>query len=98
MGIVRVSGRGLAGFVQDLLGRSLPPRVATYLPFTDADGQTLDKGLALWFEAPHSYTGEDVVEIQGHGGPVTARRILRRVLDAGARMAELGEGVTCFLP
>ena len=95
VGIVRVSGRGLAGFVQDLLGRSLPPRVATYLPFTDADGQTLDKGLALWFEAPHSYTGEDVLELQAHGGSVVLQLILARCLQVGAamglRVAEPGE-------
>src|SRR3990167_47516 len=70
VGIVRVSGRGLAAFVQALLGRALKPREATYLPFPDADGQPIDHGLALWFPGPHSYTGEDVLELQGHGGPV----------------------------
>ncbi|HAT11343.1 MAG TPA: tRNA uridine-5-carboxymethylaminomethyl(34) synthesis GTPase MnmE, partial [Planctomycetes bacterium] len=61
VGIVRVSGQGLAPFVSALLGRDLRPREATYLPLRDADGQAIDHGLALWFPAPHSYTGEDVL-------------------------------------
>ncbi|MEX1167457.1 MAG: tRNA uridine-5-carboxymethylaminomethyl(34) synthesis GTPase MnmE, partial [Hydrogenophaga sp.] len=67
VGIVRVSGKGLAPFAESLLGRPLKPREATYLPFPDAHGQPIDHGLALWFPAPHSYTGEDVLELQGHG-------------------------------
>src|SRR3990167_10056319 len=79
--IVRVSGRGLAAFVQALLGRALKPREATYLPFPDADGQPIDHGLALWFPGPHSYTGEDVLELQGHGGPVVLQLLLARCLQ-----------------
>src|SRR3990167_2593277 len=84
VGIVRVSGRGLAAFVQALLGRALKPREATYLPFPDADGQPIDHGLALWFPGPHSYTGEDVLELQGHGGPVVLQLLLARCLEAAA--------------
>ena len=80
VGIVRVSGRGLKPFVQALLGRELKPREATYLPLPDAQGQPIDHGLALWFPGPHSYTGEDVLELQGHGGPVVLQLLLARCL------------------
>jgi tRNA modification GTPase len=97
VGIVRVSGRGLEPFLQALLGRSLRPREATYLPFLDAAGQVIDQGLALWFPGPHSYTGEDVLELQGHGGPVVLQLLLARCLEVGRevlshlRMARAGE-------
>lgn len=84
MGIVRVSGRGLGALVQALCGRSLKPREATYLPFRDAHGQPIDQGLALYFPGPHSYTGEDVLELQAHGGPVVLQLLLARCLEAGA--------------
>ena len=80
VGIVRVSGKGLAPWVTALVGRDLRPREATYLPIPDADGQAIDHGLALWFPAPHSYTGEDVLELQGHGGPVVMQLLLARCL------------------
>ncbi len=80
VGIVRVSGRGLTPLVQALLGRTLRPREATYLPFPDAAGSPIDHGLALWFPGPHSYTGEDVLELQGHGGPVVLQLLLARCL------------------
>ncbi|MEX1165513.1 MAG: tRNA uridine-5-carboxymethylaminomethyl(34) synthesis GTPase MnmE, partial [Hydrogenophaga sp.] len=70
----------LAPFAESLLGRPLKPREATYLPFADAHGQPIDHGLALWFPAPHSYTGEDVLELQGHGGPVVLQLLLARCL------------------
>ena len=74
---------------------SLSPRVASYGPFLAADGQPIDYGLALWFAAPHSYTGEHVLELQGHGGPVVQQILLRRMLEVGAnfdiRLAEPGE-------
>ncbi|MBN9323719.1 MAG: tRNA uridine-5-carboxymethylaminomethyl(34) synthesis GTPase MnmE, partial [Delftia acidovorans] len=70
VGIVRVSGKGVAPLVRALCGRDLKPREATYLPFRDAQGGPIDHGLALFFPAPHSYTGEDVLELQAHGGPV----------------------------
>jgi len=89
VGIVRVSGRGLAAFVHALLGRELRPREATYLPFPDAVGDPIDHGLALWFPSPHSYTGEDVLELQGHGGPVVLQLLLARCLAlAGAADAQ----------
>jgi tRNA modification GTPase len=84
VGIVRVSGRGLGALVQALCGRALKPREATYLPFRDAQGQAIDQGLALYFPGPHSYTGEDVLELQAHGGPVVLQLLLARSLEAGA--------------
>ena len=82
VGIVRVSGKGLQGLVQTLCGPPLTPRQATYLPFCDAAGQPIDQGLALYFPAPHSYTGEDVLELQAHGGPVVLQLLLARCLEA----------------
>ncbi|WP_137920383.1 tRNA uridine-5-carboxymethylaminomethyl(34) synthesis GTPase MnmE [Hydrogenophaga sp. 2FB] len=87
VGIVRVSGRGLEPFVRALLGRSPKPREATYLPFSDVVGQPIDHGLALWFPAPHSYTGEDVLELQGHGGPVVLQLLLARCLEVAREAA-----------
>ena len=97
VGIVRISGKALAPLVELLCGRALKPREATYLPFCDADGQPIDQGLALHFPAPHSYTGEDVLELQAHGGPVVLQLLLARCLEAGAevlpglRVAQPGE-------
>ena len=91
IGVVRVSGPDLAQLVQALTGRSPQPRVATLAKFQDAAGQPIDEGLVLFFPAPHSYTGEDVVELQGHGGPVGMQMLLARCLELGARMAEPGE-------
>ena len=84
VGIVRVSGGGLAPLVAALCGRSLPPCQAVYGAFKAADGQAIDQGLALWFPAPHSYTGEDVLELQAHGGPVVLQLLLARCLEAAA--------------
>ncbi|MFM8609062.1 MAG: tRNA uridine-5-carboxymethylaminomethyl(34) synthesis GTPase MnmE [Burkholderiaceae bacterium] len=84
VGIVRVSGRGLGTLVQALCGRVLKPREATYLPFRAADGSAIDQGLALYFAAPHSFTGEDVLELQAHGGPVVLQLLLARCLEAAA--------------
>ena len=97
MGIVRVSGKNLGPWVQQLLGRTLNPREAHYLPFPDAQGQPIDRGLALFFPAPHSYTGEDVLELQAHGGPVVLQLLLARCLESATpllsrmRLAEPGE-------
>ena len=97
VGIVRISGKALGPLVQVLCGRALKPREATYLPFRDAQGQPIDQGLALHFPAPHSYTGEDVLELQAHGGPVVLQLLLARCLEAGAevlpglRVAQPGE-------
>ncbi len=95
VGIVRASGRDLSPVIVALCGRSLQPRHATYLPFLDAGGQPIDQGLALHFPAPHSYTGEEVLELQAHGGPVVLQLLLARCLQAGhaigLRLAEPGE-------
>jgi tRNA modification GTPase len=84
VGIVRLSGRSLAPVIEALCGRSLRAREATYLAFRDQDGSAIDHGLAIHFPAPHSYTGEDVLELQAHGGPVVLQLLLARVLAAGA--------------
>ena len=84
VGMVRVSGKGLTPLIDALCGRPLRPREATYLPFRDADGSPIDHGLALYFPAPHSYTGEDVFELQAHGGPVVLQLLLARCLSAAA--------------
>ena len=84
VGIVRLSGRTIAPLVQALCGRTLLPRQATYLPFKDANGQVIDQGLAIYFPAPHSYTGEDVLELQAHGGPMVLQLLLSACLEAGA--------------
>ena len=95
IGIVRISGTDLSALILALCGKALQARHATYLRFLDADGSLIDQGLALYFPAPHSYTGEDVLELQGHGGPVVLRVLLRRVLQAGrsigVRLAQPGE-------
>jgi len=84
VGIVRVSGKGLESLVQALCGKALRPREASYLPFRDADGSPIDHGLALYFPGPNSYTGEDVLELQAHGGPVVLQLLLARCLAAAA--------------
>jgi len=97
VGIVRISGRELGEFVRALFQRDLMPRHAHLLDFKDVtgNGEVLDEGLALFFPAPHSYTGEDVLELQGHGGPAVLRRVLDLCLrvgaDLGMRLAEPGE-------
>jgi tRNA modification GTPase len=99
IGVVRISGgKGgalLAPLMQPLLGKTLQARHASYSAFLDAAGAPIDQGIALWFPAPHSYTGEDVLELQGHGGPVVMQLLLARVLEAGRniglRVAQPGE-------
>ena len=86
VGIVRVSGRGLLPLAHALTGRRLAPRHATYGAFAEADGSPIDHGLALYFPAPHSYTGEDVLELQAHGGPVVLQLLLARCLQAAAEV------------
>jgi len=91
IGIVRVSGPGCRDIAQALLDRVPAPRQAELCRFLDADGETIDAGIALYFPSPHSFTGEDVLELQGHGGPVVMDLLLRRVLAVGARAAAPGE-------
>jgi tRNA modification GTPase len=84
VGIVRVSGRGLAALARAITGRDLTPRMAHYGPLRDAQGAAIDQGLALFFPAPYSYTGEDVLELQAHGGPIVLQLLLTRCLEAAA--------------
>jgi tRNA modification GTPase len=91
IGIVRVSGPGCRTIAAAVLGSVPPPRSAELRAFRDGDGEAIDAGIALFFPAPHSYTGEDVLELQGHGGPVVLDVLLRRVMEAGARPAAAGE-------
>ena len=91
IGVVRVSGPNLKALAQSLLGKVLAPRHAALCNFLDEIGEIIDRGIALYFPAPHSYTGEDVLELQCHGGPAVLQLLLRRCLDLGARLAEPGE-------
>ncbi len=91
VGVVRVSGADITPFAMGLLGRLPTARQATFARFRAADGATLDEGIALYFAAPHSFTGEQVLELQGHGGPAVLNLILQRCLELGARLAEPGE-------
>jgi len=91
VGIVRVSGPAAASIGEAITGPLPPPRAARFSPFVDAGGDVIDEGLVLFFRAPHSFTGEDVIELQGHGGPVVMDLLLKRVLALGARMARPGE-------
>lgn len=91
VGVVRVSGRGLASLALAVLGKIPAQRLAVYSSFLDAQGLVIDKGIALFFPAPHSYTGEDVLELQGHGGPAILQLVLQRCLELGARIARPGE-------
>ncbi|MFC5521948.1 tRNA uridine-5-carboxymethylaminomethyl(34) synthesis GTPase MnmE [Polaromonas jejuensis] len=86
VGIVRVSGQDIGPVIAAVCGRPLAARQATYLPFRDAQGKVIDQGLAIHFPAPHSYTGEDVLELQAHGGPVVLQLLLARCLQAGAEL------------
>ena len=91
VGIVRVSGQSIAPLVLALCHRSLIPRQATYLPFLDANRQLLDQGLAIFFPAPYSYTGEDVLELHAHGGPMVLKLLVARCLEAAAALNETGK-------
>ena len=91
IGVIRVSGSLCAQVAQAILGKIPQPRTAEYLPFKDGSGEIIDVGLALYFLGPHSFTGEDVLELQGHGGPVVMDILLKRILALGVRMARPGE-------
>ena len=91
VGIVRISGQNLAEFARQLCGSLPSPRMAALTSFRAADQSPIDSGLILYFPAPHSFTGEDVIELHGHGGPIVLNLLLRRCLDLGARLAEPGE-------
>ena len=91
IGVVRVSGPGLLFLAETLCGRQPQARVATLATFRNRVGEAIDQGILLYFPAPHSFTGEDVLELQGHGGPVVMQMLLARCLELGARLAEPGE-------
>ena len=91
IGIVRISGPAAPRIAQRVLGMVPPARVATAARFNDRQGEPIDEGLALYFPAPHSYTGEHVLELHAHGGPIVMQMLLAACLDAGARLAEPGE-------
>ena len=91
IGVIRVSGPDLLPFSRQLCEKEPPPRLATLAGFRDAAGQLIDCGLLLYFPSPHSFTGEDVLELHGHGGTVVMQMLLSRCLDLGARLAEPGE-------
>ena len=91
IGIVRVAGPKVPEIAQAVIGRLPESRKAVLCSFRDAQGERVDEGVALYFQAPHSYTGDEVLELQGHGGPVVTHLVLGAVLDAGARLAGPGE-------
>ncbi|MFH1495164.1 MAG: tRNA uridine-5-carboxymethylaminomethyl(34) synthesis GTPase MnmE [Pseudomonadota bacterium] len=91
IGVVRISGYGLEDVANAIVGKPLRPRFASLSNFYDQDGSVIDQGIALYFPAPHSFTGEDVLELQGHGGNAVMQRLLKRCLALGARLAEPGE-------
>lgn len=92
VGILRVSGPLAEEVAKAVVGKALKPRLANYLPFKDIDGTTLDQGIALFFKAPNSFTGEDVLELQGHGGQIVLDLLLKRILQVkGVRLAKPGE-------
>jgi tRNA modification GTPase len=91
IGVVRVSGTFVAPIAQALLGGVPKARYASYRDFKDSQGETIDQGIALYFPAPNSFTGEDVLELQGHGGVVVMDRLLQTILEYGARLARPGE-------
>lgn len=97
VGIVRISGRSLQAVTHALCGKVLNPREATYTGFLDAQGVAIDHGLALYFSAPHSFTGEDVLELQAHGGPVVLQLLLSRCLEAAQQQLANGQPTLAHL-
>ena len=89
--IIRISGPGVPAIAEAVVGRVPAPRVATFARFRGAEGEVIDEGIAIYFPSPASFTGENVLELHGHGGPVVADMLLRRVLGCGARLADPGE-------
>jgi tRNA modification GTPase len=91
IGVIRISGKPLTNLAKIILGKLPKPRSACLSKFVDTNGQVIDQGIALYFPAPNSYTGEDVLELQGHGGPAVMNLLLSQCLLAGARLAQPGE-------
>ena len=91
IGVVRVSGPKTADISKAILGDVPEPRYAALRDFSDAEGEAIDSGIALFFPSPNSFTGEDVLELQGHGGPLVIEMLIERICALGARVAEAGE-------
>jgi tRNA modification GTPase len=91
IGVVRVSGADLSGLISVIVSKPVEPRQATFRSFNDEQGNIIDQGIALYFRAPNSYTGEETLELQGHGGPAVLQLVLQRCLQLGARVAQPGE-------
>ena len=91
VGIIRISGVNLSNFATPIIGDLPTPRYASYRKFRDKSGEIIDEGIVLYFPGPNSFTGEDVIELQGHGGPVVMDMLTERVLQLGARLARAGE-------
>ncbi len=91
VGIIRVSGKQATAIAEKMTGKRPTPRYAHYASFKDINGTVIDQGVMIYFNAPHSYTGEDVVEFQGHGGVYVLQSVLQSILDHGARQAKPGE-------
>lgn len=91
VGVIRISGKLATQVAEQISGKLPQPRYAQFCRFRDAEGEVLDEGLVLFFPGPHSFTGEDVLELQGHGGPVVLDLLLQQVLSCGVRLAHPGE-------
>ena len=91
VGIVRVSGVDARRIANSVTGKDLSPRQAVFCDFIDGDGELIDQGIAIYFAGPASFTGEDVLELQGHGGPVVMSLLVNQVISLGARLARPGE-------
>ncbi|WP_293007194.1 tRNA uridine-5-carboxymethylaminomethyl(34) synthesis GTPase MnmE, partial [Nitrosomonas sp.] len=91
IGVIRISGKNLVKLAETIFGKLPKPRYASLNKFFDANGQIIDQGIVLYFPGPHSYTGEDVLELHGHGGPAILNLLLKSCLSAGARLAQPGE-------
>ncbi|MDP7418744.1 MAG: tRNA uridine-5-carboxymethylaminomethyl(34) synthesis GTPase MnmE [Gammaproteobacteria bacterium] len=89
--VIRISGPAVGSIAAGIIAELPQPRVATHSNFLDAEGESIDSGIALFFPAPHSFTGEDVLELQGHGGRVVTDMLIARIVQLGARLAEPGE-------
>ena len=87
IGVVRLSGNDIKKFILSILGEVIQPRMASYHKFIGSDGECLDTGIALYFSAPNSFTGEEILELQGHGGSVVQDRLIQRCVELGARLA-----------
>src|SRR6185295_2842086 len=89
--VIRVSGEKAQEIAEKITGKPLKPRYATYLPFKNEEGHFLDEGIALFFPNPHSFTGEDILELHGHGGPIVVDLLIQHIVTLGARLARPGE-------